>query len=172
MPAFSPRIRAGAPRVALVEAGTGTGKTLGYLAPASVWADRLLVEAKRLDARRQGEAVEAGAGLAGRAGGHVVDQNRTELTAFGIDGECPPTVLAARTGHLGDKAAQNAAVAAEGDQIELHALDRMGLFSITKFRRQRLSAFSMLRSMSAVVRREADGTSTCRTTSARSTPRM
>ena len=33
MPAFSPRLRAGAPRIALVEAGTGTGKTLGYLAP-------------------------------------------------------------------------------------------------------------------------------------------
>ena len=33
--AFGPRERAGAPRIALVEAGTGTGKTLGYLAPAS-----------------------------------------------------------------------------------------------------------------------------------------
>ena len=40
MPAFAPRIRAGAPRIALVEAGTGTGKTLGYLAPASLWAER------------------------------------------------------------------------------------------------------------------------------------
>lgn len=38
--AFGPRERAGAPRVALVEAGTGTGKTLGYLAPASVWAEK------------------------------------------------------------------------------------------------------------------------------------
>jgi ATP-dependent DNA helicase DinG len=37
--AFQPRERAGAPRVALVEAGTGTGKTLGYLAPASLWAE-------------------------------------------------------------------------------------------------------------------------------------
>jgi ATP-dependent DNA helicase DinG len=38
--AFSPREVAGAPRVALIEAGTGTGKTLGYLAPASVWAEK------------------------------------------------------------------------------------------------------------------------------------
>ena len=38
--AFAPRERAGAPRVALVEAGTGTGKTLGYLAPASLWAEK------------------------------------------------------------------------------------------------------------------------------------
>jgi ATP-dependent DNA helicase DinG len=38
--AFAPRIRAGAPRIALVEAGTGTGKTLGYLAPASLWAEK------------------------------------------------------------------------------------------------------------------------------------
>jgi ATP-dependent DNA helicase DinG len=38
--AFSPRERAGAPRVALIEAGTGIGKTLGYLAPASLWAEK------------------------------------------------------------------------------------------------------------------------------------
>jgi ATP-dependent DNA helicase DinG len=38
--AFSPRDVAGAPRVALIEAGTGTGKTLGYLAPASLWAEK------------------------------------------------------------------------------------------------------------------------------------
>jgi ATP-dependent DNA helicase DinG len=38
--AFGPREQVGSPRVALVEAGTGTGKTLGYLAPASVWADK------------------------------------------------------------------------------------------------------------------------------------
>ena len=38
--AFGPREQAGAPRVALLEAGTGTGKTLGYLAPASVWAEK------------------------------------------------------------------------------------------------------------------------------------
>jgi ATP-dependent DNA helicase DinG len=38
--AFGPREQAGAPRVALVEAGTGTGKTLGYLAPASIWAEK------------------------------------------------------------------------------------------------------------------------------------
>src|SRR5262245_27027868 len=40
MAAFAPRMRAGSPRIALVEAGTGTGKTLGYLAPASLWAER------------------------------------------------------------------------------------------------------------------------------------
>lgn len=38
--AFSPRERKGVPRVALVEAGTGVGKTLGYLAPASLWAEK------------------------------------------------------------------------------------------------------------------------------------
>jgi ATP-dependent DNA helicase DinG len=38
--AFTARERAGAPRIALVEAGTGVGKTLGYLAPASVWAEK------------------------------------------------------------------------------------------------------------------------------------
>jgi ATP-dependent DNA helicase DinG len=38
--AFGPREMAGVPKVALVEAGTGTGKTLGYLAPASVWAEK------------------------------------------------------------------------------------------------------------------------------------
>lgn len=38
--AFSARERAGAPRIALIEAGTGIGKTLGYLAPASLWAEK------------------------------------------------------------------------------------------------------------------------------------
>ena len=38
--AFGPRETAGSPKVALVEAGTGIGKTLGYLAPASVWAEK------------------------------------------------------------------------------------------------------------------------------------
>ncbi len=38
--AFSARERAGAPKIALIEAGTGVGKTLGYLAPASLWAEK------------------------------------------------------------------------------------------------------------------------------------
>jgi len=38
--AFSPRDEENRPRVLLAEAGTGTGKTLGYLAPASLWAER------------------------------------------------------------------------------------------------------------------------------------
>ena len=37
--AFSPREREGEPRMVLAEAGTGIGKTLGYLAPASLWAE-------------------------------------------------------------------------------------------------------------------------------------
>jgi len=38
--AFRPREREDAPSVVLAEAGTGVGKTLGYLAPASVWAEK------------------------------------------------------------------------------------------------------------------------------------
>jgi ATP-dependent DNA helicase DinG len=38
--AFAPREVRGDPHLVLVEAGTGTGKTLGYLAPASVWAEK------------------------------------------------------------------------------------------------------------------------------------
>jgi len=38
--AFTPRKRRGAPNVSLTEAGTGTGKTLGYIAPAGLWAQR------------------------------------------------------------------------------------------------------------------------------------
>ncbi|HET6305654.1 MAG TPA: ATP-dependent DNA helicase, partial [Rhodopila sp.] len=37
--AFAPRDTRGDPHVVLAEAGTGTGKTLGYLAAASVWAE-------------------------------------------------------------------------------------------------------------------------------------
>jgi ATP-dependent DNA helicase DinG len=38
--AFAPREESGSPHVVLAEAGTGTGKTLGYIAPASLWAER------------------------------------------------------------------------------------------------------------------------------------
>ncbi|HVA13512.1 MAG TPA: ATP-dependent DNA helicase, partial [Stellaceae bacterium] len=38
--AFRPRDRSDAPRLVLAEAGTGVGKTLGYVAPASVWAEK------------------------------------------------------------------------------------------------------------------------------------
>ncbi len=37
---FRPREMAEGPNVQLLEAGTGTGKTLGYIAPASRWAER------------------------------------------------------------------------------------------------------------------------------------
>ena len=38
--AFVPRDREDAPAVAIAEAGTGVGKTVGYIAPASLWAER------------------------------------------------------------------------------------------------------------------------------------
>ena len=38
--AFAPREHPGAPALVLAEAGTGTGKTLGYIAPASLWAEK------------------------------------------------------------------------------------------------------------------------------------
>ncbi len=38
--AFAARESRGAPHLVLAEAGTGTGKTLGYVAPASLWAER------------------------------------------------------------------------------------------------------------------------------------
>ncbi len=38
--AFRPRERDGEPAMVLAEAGTGVGKTLGYIAPASLWAEK------------------------------------------------------------------------------------------------------------------------------------
>ncbi len=38
--AFAPRDVEGEPNVVVAEAGTGVGKTLGYIAPASLWAER------------------------------------------------------------------------------------------------------------------------------------
>ncbi len=38
--AFSPRDEEGVPNAVLAEAGTGVGKTLGYIAPASLWAEK------------------------------------------------------------------------------------------------------------------------------------
>jgi ATP-dependent DNA helicase DinG len=37
---FAPRRREGLPHLLLAQAGTGIGKTLGYLAPASLWAQQ------------------------------------------------------------------------------------------------------------------------------------
>ncbi len=37
---FAPRPKSGSPNMLLAEAGTGIGKTLAYLAPASLWAER------------------------------------------------------------------------------------------------------------------------------------
>src|SRR6516162_9941508 len=39
-PAFAPRDEPGRPRAVLAEAGTGVGKTLGYIAAASLWAEK------------------------------------------------------------------------------------------------------------------------------------
>lgn len=39
-PAFDARDKSGEPNVVLADAGTGVGKTLGYIAPASVWAEK------------------------------------------------------------------------------------------------------------------------------------
>ncbi len=38
--AFEPREVEGEPHIVLAEAGTGVGKTLGYIAPASLWSER------------------------------------------------------------------------------------------------------------------------------------
>jgi ATP-dependent DNA helicase DinG len=38
--AFAPNSEPGQPQAVLAEAGTGVGKTLGYLAPATVWAEK------------------------------------------------------------------------------------------------------------------------------------
>ena len=39
-PAFDARNKRGEPHVVLADAGTGVGKTMGYIAPASVWAEK------------------------------------------------------------------------------------------------------------------------------------
>lgn len=38
--AFQPRQQQGQPNIVMAEAGTGTGKTLGYIAPSQVWAQK------------------------------------------------------------------------------------------------------------------------------------
>ncbi|CAN0594265.1 unnamed protein product, partial [Laminaria digitata] len=38
--AFAPPTAPDTPNIVLAEAGTGTGKTLGYIAPASVWSEK------------------------------------------------------------------------------------------------------------------------------------
>ena len=40
LPAFEPRDKKDVPHIVLAHAGTGVGKTLGYLAPSSIWANK------------------------------------------------------------------------------------------------------------------------------------
>jgi ATP-dependent DNA helicase DinG len=66
--AFEPRLAAGSPHVVLAEAGTGTGKTLGYLAPASLWAEQnkgavwISTFTRHLQRQIESEASRLGAG--------------------------------------------------------------------------------------------------------------
>jgi ATP-dependent DNA helicase DinG len=66
--AFQPRATEGAPHVVLAEAGTGTGKTLGYLAPASLWAAQnqgavwISTFTRHLQRQIQAEAARLGTG--------------------------------------------------------------------------------------------------------------
>ncbi len=39
-PMFAPREKENLPKAVIAEAGTGVGKTLGYIAPASIWAEK------------------------------------------------------------------------------------------------------------------------------------
>ena len=39
-PMFAPREKENLPKVVIAEAGTGVGKTLGYIAPASIWTEK------------------------------------------------------------------------------------------------------------------------------------
>jgi len=66
--AFAPRMAEGSPHLVLAEAGTGTGKTLGYLAPASVWAEQnkgavwISTFTRHLQRQIQSEATRLGPG--------------------------------------------------------------------------------------------------------------
>jgi ATP-dependent DNA helicase DinG len=66
--AFAPREAEGSPHLVLAEAGTGTGKTLGYLAPASVWAEQnkgavwISTFTRHLQRQIESEAARLGAG--------------------------------------------------------------------------------------------------------------
>ena len=64
--AFLPRAAEGAPHLVIAEAGTGTGKTLAYLAPASLWAERnqgavwISTFTRHLQRQIEGEAAKLG----------------------------------------------------------------------------------------------------------------
>jgi ATP-dependent DNA helicase DinG len=66
--AFAPRATEGVPNLVLAEAGTGTGKTLGYLAPASLWAEQnkgsvwISTFTRHLQRQIEQEATRLGAG--------------------------------------------------------------------------------------------------------------
>jgi len=80
--AFAPRAEHDRPNVVLAEAGTGIGKTLGYLAPASLWAERaegtvwLSTYTKALQRQLDAETRRLGPAPAGRGRRVVVRKGR------------------------------------------------------------------------------------------------
>src|SRR5262245_20498716 len=85
---------------------------------------QLLVQPHALEPRREGEAIEAGAGLARRAGGNVVDENPAQLTAFGVDEEISHERLyRADWPDIEGVAADDRTVGAEQDEVELHTIE-------------------------------------------------
>ena len=80
--AFAPRQTPGDPALVLAEAGTGTGKTLGYIAPASLWAERnggsvwLSTYTRHLQRQIDGELTRLFPGLSERRRRVVVRKGR------------------------------------------------------------------------------------------------
>src|SRR5215470_8176681 len=86
-----------------------------------------LVEPHVLHPRRQREPVQAGRGLARRAGGHVVDQDRAELATLAVARECAHIgALAAHWAHLDDHPALDHTLRVEQGEVELEAVDAAG----------------------------------------------
>lgn len=113
--AFAPRETKGAPHVVLAEAGTGTGKTLGYLAPASVWAEKnrgtvwISTFTRHLQRQIQGELARLYPDPAQRRGKVVIRKGRENYlcllnledavrsaTSGFLDGHSIPLALVAR----------------------------------------------------------------------------
>ena len=121
--AFAPRNRRDSPNMVLAEAGTGIGKTLGYLAPASLWAERargvvwVSIYTKALQRQLDAEAARLFPDLATRAAKVTVRKGRENYLCLLNLEDALQGGFSGRAAILAQLVARWAAYSRDGDMV-------------------------------------------------------
>ncbi len=121
--AFQPRDRHGRPQLVLAEAGTGIGKTLGYLAPAIEWAEAaggavwLSTYTRALQRQLDEQAARAVPDAAERRGRVVVRKGRENYLCLLNLEDAVQGGFANRAAHFAQMVARWAEYSRDGDMV-------------------------------------------------------